>query len=51
VQEQFNPGSATALAKQIGGTVKPLDPLSGDLIGNFKEIANALEKGFKSEIE
>lgn len=49
VQEQFNPGSAQALARQIGGTVEPLDPLAEDLTGNFKKTASALIKGFNAE--
>ena len=49
VQEQFNPGSAQALARQIGGDVAPLDPLANDLISNFKKIADSLERGFESQ--
>ena len=49
VQEQFNPGSAQALARQIGGDVAPLDPLATDLISNFKKIADSLERGFESQ--
>lgn len=49
VQEQFNPGSAHALARQIGGHAAPLDPLAADICGNFKKIAQSLEAGFKAE--
>ncbi len=49
VQEQFNPGSAQALARQIGGCAAPLDPLAADICGNFKKIAQSLEAGFNAE--
>ena len=47
VQEQFNPGSAQALARQIGGSVAPLDPLAENLTENFEKIAEALLEGFR----
>ena len=46
VQEQFNPGSALALARQINGDVVALDPLASDLSGNLRKIASALDAGF-----
>lgn len=51
VQEQFNPGSAQALARQINGTTASLDPLAEDLTGNFEKITTSLENGFKKENE
>ncbi|MBO7328266.1 MAG: zinc ABC transporter substrate-binding protein [Lentisphaeria bacterium] len=49
IQEQFNPGSARALARQIGGIAAPLDPLAADICENFRKMAQALETGFNSE--
>lgn len=46
VQPQFNPNAARALANAIGGNAVELDPLSYDLIGNFKTITDHIEKGF-----
>ena len=46
VQKQFNPGTARALAKEIGGTVEFLDPLASDLPDNLRRIAAALRRGF-----
>lgn len=48
VQEQFNPGSAQALARQINGVAVPLDPLAQDVCENFKKIAESLETGFNT---
>ena len=39
IQEQFNPGSAKALARQIGGIVAPMDPLAADICENFRKMA------------
>lgn len=49
IQEQFNPGSAKALARQIGGVAAPLDPLAADICENFIKIARSLESGFNAE--
>ena len=49
IQEQFNPGSAKALARQISGNAVPLDPLAADICANLKKMAQALEAGFKTE--
>ena len=49
VQEQFNPGSAKALAGEIGGSVAPLDPLAKNLPENLEKIATALLDGFRKE--
>lgn len=46
VQMQFNPASANALARAIGGTATELDPLRRDVLSNFSDITAALEKGF-----
>ena len=48
VQEQFNPGSAEALARQIKGNVVALDPLAEDICGNLEKITDALEAGFNT---
>ena len=49
IQEQFNPGSAEALARDIGGNAVPLDPLAQDLPGNLEKIAEAIIAGFAKE--
>lgn len=46
VQMQFNPASAHALAKAIGGTAQELDPLRRDVLANFRTVTDALLKGF-----
>lgn len=51
IQEQFNPGSAEALARDIGGRAVPLDPLGEDLPGNLEKIADAIFAGFSGEQE
>ncbi|MBR2345578.1 MAG: zinc ABC transporter substrate-binding protein [Lentisphaeria bacterium] len=42
VQKQFNPRTAQALAKHIGGSVTFLDPLAYDLTGNLRRCADAI---------
>lgn len=49
VQMQFNPASANALAKSIGGTARELDPLQRDVLHNFRTITSALVNGFRGE--
>ena len=46
VQPQFNPRTAEELARRIGGTAIPLDPLAWDLIANFKKMSEAVRLGF-----
>lgn len=46
VQPQFNPRTAEELARRIGGTAVPLDPLAWDLITNFKKMSEAICLGF-----
>ncbi len=46
VQMQFNPASANALARAIGGTAQELDPLQRDVLANFRTLTDALVKGF-----
>ena len=42
VQPQFDKASATAIARALNGTVRPLDPLAEDVLGNFREMADAI---------
>ena len=42
VQKQFSQKSAEAIAKQIDGSVVPLDPLSKDYIENLRRIAKEI---------
>jgi len=46
VQPQFNPTSARALGKAIGGKVAGLDPLAADIPANIRAMAGALKEGF-----
>ena len=46
VQPQFNPASASALARAIGGTAAELDPLRADVLANFRAVTAALVRGF-----
>ena len=39
VQPQFDPKSAEAVAKAIGGAVVAMDPLARDVLGNFSRMA------------
>lgn len=45
VQPQFSAKSAEAIAKAIGGTVVPIDPLARDYLANLERIAAAIERG------
>jgi zinc transport system substrate-binding protein len=47
VQPQFDPHAAEAVRAAIEGEVVILDPLKRDVLGNLKDIADALEKSFK----
>jgi len=47
VQPQFSPRAATAIARQIGGAVVPLDPLARDYVANLRLIAKELNKALK----
>jgi zinc transport system substrate-binding protein len=47
VQPQFSPKSAEAVAKAIGGTVLPIDPLARDYIANLDRLAAAVEQGLR----
>lgn len=42
VQKQFSQKSAEAIAKQIDGSVVPLDPLAEDYVENLKRIAKEI---------
>jgi len=43
VQPQFDPKSAEAVAKAIGGTVVAIDPLAHDVLGNFSRMATKIK--------
>lgn len=45
VQPQFATKSAQAIAREIGGTVVPLDPLARDYLANLRAIAEAIRRG------
>ena len=45
VQPQFSRKSAEAIAKAIGGTVVPIDPLARDYLANLEYIAVTIERG------
>ncbi len=47
VQSQFATSSAKIIAKAIGATVIPLDPLAKDYILNMEKIAGAISKSMK----
>ena len=49
VQMQFNPASANALAKAIGGTAVELDLLRRDVLSNFRDVTAALVTGFNGK--
>ena len=44
VQEQFSTKSAEAIARQIGGSVVPLDPLNRNYIDNLRKIGEEMGK-------
>ena len=44
VQPQFDQSSAASLAETIGGTVRELDPLEKDVIGNLHTMAAAIQE-------
>ena len=44
VQKQFSQKSAEAIAKQIGGSVVPLDPLADDYVENLRRIVEEIGK-------
>ncbi len=43
VQPQFDPRSARAVARAIGGEVVPMDPLAEDVVGNLKIMADKIQ--------
>lgn len=47
VQKQFSPSDAKLIAKQIGGTVAIVDPLSKDYILNLRALAGELKEAAK----
>jgi zinc transport system substrate-binding protein len=49
IQPQFSSKSAEVVAKAIGGTVVPLDPLSRDYLGNLEDIADKIARALKGE--
>ena len=49
VQPQFDRKSAQAVAHAIGGEVVPLDPLSEDVAGNLKIMAEKIQSAFNEQ--
>ncbi len=49
VQPQFDPNSVKPIADAIGGTVASIDGLQFDVLSNYEEIAEKLEKSFIKE--
>jgi len=49
VQPQFDQGNARAVARAIGGTVVPIDPLAKDLLRNLEEMSAKIERAFKQQ--
>lgn len=47
VQPQFNPRIANELARRINGVAVPLDPLAYDLVENFRNMTDAICRGFE----
>ncbi len=47
VQPQFDRASAELIAAAIGGVVVGMDPLAKDVLANFEEIAEKLERAFQ----
>ena len=47
VQAQFPKKSAEAIAKEIGGTVVAIDPLSRDYLANLEEIARKIAQSYR----
>ena len=47
VQPQFSGNSASVVAKAIGGTVIPINPLSKEYLANLENIASAVEQGLR----
>ncbi len=47
VQPQFDPKSAQAVARAIGGEVVPLDPLAEDVIGNLTIMARKIQSALQ----
>jgi len=44
VQPQFSTKSAEVIAKEIGGSVIPADPLAKDYLLNLREVTNSFNK-------
>lgn len=49
VQPQFNPASASALARLTGAKVAELDPLARDIPANLRRLCDALIAGFSGK--
>jgi len=49
VQPQFNPASANALSKAIGGYVESLDPLEGNVVRSLHFIGYSVARGFETK--
>ena len=49
VQPQFDRKSAQAIAHGIGGEVVPLDPLSEDVVGNLKIMAEKIQSALNQQ--
>jgi len=47
VQPQFSTKSAEVIAKEIGGSVVPVDPLAKDYLTNLREVANSIAQSLK----
>jgi len=47
VQQQFSKKSADVVAKSIGGTVVPINPLSKEYLTNLEKMAAAVEQGLR----
>jgi zinc transport system substrate-binding protein len=56
LQPQFDPHSAEAVARAIGGSVLPMDDLAPDVLGNLSDVAEKIaaalgERGNHADIE
>ncbi len=49
VQEEFNPNTSRAIAKQIKGSVKTINPLQMDVLLFMRQITDALVDGFTTK--
>lgn len=49
VQPQFDAKAAATVARGIGGTVVPIDPMAKEVTSNLTAIATAVEKAFRQQ--